>query len=102
MVGDPVAVVAGRETLHHLVGELELAALLLRLVLEADREGQDVTGTRLGEQADQQARVETAGEQHADRDVGDAQPLVDRGNQRLAYRLGPLPLAQCVLGPLGR
>jgi hypothetical protein len=81
-------------TLDHLVGVFELVALLLGLVLEADREGQDVSGTGLREQSNQQARIETAGEQHADRHVGDTQALVDRGDERLVHRLGPLPLAQ--------
>ena len=86
---DPDLVVVGLELARDEVGELELVALAPARVGEADRERGQAALALLGEQRDDQARVEPAGEQHADRDVGD-HPPPDRDAQRLEQRVPPV------------
>ncbi len=75
---DPDLVVIGLEALGHDVGVLELVALDIAGGLEADRERRQPVLPSLGEQPDDQAGVDPAGEQAADRDIGD-QSALDRG-----------------------
>ena len=70
------------------VGELELVALPAAGRLEADAEGRQAVLARLGEQPDDEAGVQPAGQQHADRHVGD-HPALDRDPQRLRGRRPP-------------
>ena len=88
---DADLVVVGAEVAGDDVGVLELVALLAARGLEADGEGLQAVLSRLGEQADDQAGVQPAGQQAADGDVGDEAPL-DRGAQRGEDRLLPVAL----------
>ena len=92
---DADLVVVGVEALGDDVRPPELVALHAAGRLEADGEGRQPVLTGLGEQADDQAGVDTAGQQAADRDVGD-QPALDRDPQRGQHRV--LPVA---FGPVG-
>ncbi len=92
-IGDQVLVVAGAVHRRHRVGVFEFVAALFRLVLEADREGHQVRHALLGQQRHQQARIESAGEQHADLDVGNLDALLDRLAQAGMDRFGPFGLA---------
>ena len=81
--------VVGVERLRHGVGELELVALAVADVGEADRERRQPALALLGQQRDDQARVDPARQQDADRHVGDHPP--PHGDaQRLQQRLAPL------------
>ncbi len=64
-------VVVGGEVLGDQVGIDELVALLAMRLLEADGEGHQPGLSRFGEQADDDAGIDAAGKQHADRHVGD-------------------------------
>ena len=86
---DPDLVVPGVELLGDEVGVRELVAALPGRRLEADAERGEPALALLGQQRHDVARVEPAGEQHADRHVRD-HPALDRGPQRLVDRLGPL------------
>ena len=78
-------VVVGGELLGDHVGVAELVALADADVVEADAEGGQLLLSRgLGQQRDDQARVKAAGEQHADRHVGD-HPALHRDPQRLQH-----------------
>jgi hypothetical protein len=96
--GHPDAVVVGVEALGDDVGVDELVALPAADRLEADRVGGQAGLSLLGEQADDEAGVQAAGEQHADRDVGH-QPPADGDPQRLLDRV--LPVARGPGGVLG-
>ena len=52
-------------------GQLGVAGLVVRRVGEADREGLDRPARRLLHQADDDRRVDAAGEERPERDVGD-------------------------------
>ena len=71
------------------VGVPELVALLVADRLEADAERRQPVLAGLGQQADDEARVEAAREQHADRHVGD-EPALDGEAQRRLDRVAPL------------
>ena len=92
-------VVVGAELLRDEVGVLVLVALLPARRREADAEGRQAALAGLGEQRDDEARVEAAGEQHPDRHVGDHPPL-DGAAQRVEDLLLPLPRGR--RRPLGR
>ena len=85
---DQHAGVVGAEALGDQVGVPELVALVAADRLEADAERLEALLALLGEQPDDQAGVEAAGQQHADRDVGD-QPPLDREPQRRRGRRPP-------------
>ena len=69
----------------------KLVALALADVVEADAERRQLFLSRVGQQRDDQARVQAAGQQHSDRDVGH-HPALDRGPGRLEDRLVPVLL----------
>ena len=92
-IGDQVLVMAGLIAGGHLVGILELAAFLLRLIFETDREGQQIPHAGFGQQSDQQAGIQSAGQQHADRHVSDVEPPPHRQSQRRVNGFGPLGFA---------
>ena len=71
---DADAVVVGREALGDQVGVGELVALAPADRLEADRERGQAALALLGQQADDQARVQAAGEQDPHGHVGDHAP----------------------------
>ena len=64
----------------------ELVALADADVVEADAEGGQLLLSRGLQQGDDQARVKSAGEQDADRHIGDHAAL-DRGPERLEHGL---------------
>jgi hypothetical protein len=84
----------------------KLAALFLRLVLEADREGQQLTATGLGQQCNQQTGIQPAREQQANRHIGDLETFPDGPHEDFMCRLDPLPFAhasravQCIKLPV--
>ena len=92
---DADLMVVGGETFGDDVGVLELVALHAADRLEADRERRQAVLAGLGEQPDDQAGVDAAGQQAADRYVGD-QAALDREAQRRENRV--LPVA---FGPVG-
>jgi hypothetical protein len=94
--GDVDRVVLGAETVGHDPGEAELVALLAAEGLEADAERGQTALSGLGQHADDQARVEPAGQQHTDRHVGHHAPI-DRQPQGPFDGLDPFLPA-----PLGR
>jgi hypothetical protein len=83
------------------VGVLELVALAPAGVGEADRERGQAALALLGEQRDDQARVEPARQQHPDRDVGD-HPAPHRDAQRLEQRVLPVLRRPVRVRPLER
>ena len=83
------AVVVGPEGGDDLVGVRELVALAVPAGVEADAERGEVGLALLRQQADDEARVQAAREQHAHRDVGHHAPPHGRA-QRLAHRGGPV------------
>ena len=85
---DADLVMIGVEALGHDVGVLEFVALDAAGRLEADGERRQSVLAGLGEQADDQAGVHPAGQQAADRHVGDESTL-DRGAQRATARRLP-------------
>ncbi len=92
---DADLVMIGLEALGHDVGVLELVALDVAGGLEPDGEGRQPVLPGLGEQADDQARVDATGKQAADRNVRD-QSALDCGPQRGQH--GVFPVA---FGPAG-
>ena len=95
---DPDLPVLRPELARDEVGEGELVALAVARVREADRERGQPALARLGEQRDDQRRVQPAREQHADGDVGHHAPLhggAQRGEQRR------LPVGRRPVRPLG-
>ena len=70
----------------------ELVPLLAMRLLEADREGRQARLAHLGEQPDDQAGIDSAGEQDADRHVGD-HPALHGGLQRVEQQVLPVRLA---------
>ena len=88
---DREPVVLGRELLRDQVGVAELVALAAAAGLEADRERLQPALAGLGEQRDDEARVQAPGEQDADRDVGH-HAAVDRGAQRVEQGVLPVVL----------
>ncbi len=87
---DADLVVPGAELLGHDVRVLELVAGFPADRLEADRKSFQTRLPQLGEQRHDQARIDAAREQHADRHVGDHAALdgsAQRGfNHRFAFR----------------
>ena len=87
----------GVEAFGHDVGPPEFVALDATGRLEADGESRQPVLTGLSEQADDQAGVDTAGQQAADRDVSDESAL-DRDSQRRQH--GVFPVAFGPVGPV--
>ena len=77
---DADLVVVGAEALGDDVGVLELVALDAADRLEPDGEGRQAVLAGFGEQPDDEAGVDAAGQQASDRDVGD-QAALDRDPQ---------------------
>ncbi len=75
-------------------------ALVVALVCEADRERAHRLRRLLGHQRDDDARVDAARQQRAERDVGD-QPAANRCGDRRADALEPLPFVHARFGRLG-
>ena len=96
-VGDVELVVAGAIARHHLVGVLELAAGLLRGVLEAHREGMELAVAQFRQQGYQQAGVQAPGEQHPHWHVRHLLALAHRVPQGGAGGLHPVAGAQAVV-----
>ena len=92
---DADLVVVGFEPLGDDVGVLELVALDATDRLEADRERRQAVLARLGEQPDDQARVDATRQQTADGHVGD-QSAIDGHPQSLENRILPI-----TFGPVG-
>ena len=84
---DPEAVVVGVEPRGHQVRPAELVALLVAGALEADAERGEASLALLGQQGDDEAGVEPAGEEHAHRDIGDETPA----NRQAECRFDRLP-----------
>ncbi len=89
VVGQLDPVVVGVERAGHQVGVVELVAGLAVAAVEADAERAQVLLAGLGEQRHDEAGVQSAGEQHPDRHVGD-QPSAYRRAQRVADRGPPV------------
>ena len=83
--------VAGVIALGDQVGILELVAALAAGILEADGEGQQVVHPGFVQQAHQQARIDPAGEQHADLAGG---ALADRHRFAEAVEDALLPVVE--------
>ena len=92
---DPDLVVVGVEAFGDDVGVAELVARDTADGLETDGERRQPVLARLGEQADDQAGVDAARQQAANRDVGD-QATFDREAQRRENRVLPI-----LFGPVG-
>lgn len=88
---DPDLMVIGPETLCDDVRPAELVALDAACRFESDGERHQPVLAGLGEQTDDQARVDAAGQQAADRDVGD-QAALDRDPKRVEHRVFPVGL----------
>ena len=89
---DADLVVVGRELGRDRSEKRELVALAAARVGEADRERRQPALALLGQQRHDQARVQPAGEQHADRHVGDHPPPHGHA-QRVQQRVAPLASA---------
>ena len=83
------------------VGVVELVAGLAAGGLEADAERAQAVLALLGEQRDDQAGVEAAGQQHADRHVGD-HPARHRDAQRVEHARPASPARTSRRGPGSR
>ncbi len=93
-------VMHGTEVLGDQVRVLELVPPLLAHRLEADREGIQPALSLLGQQADDEARVQPPREQHADVHVRH-QAALDRTTERLEHLVLPVLEAEPALA-LGR
>ncbi|CRR55933.1 hypothetical protein PAERUG_P48_London_17_VIM_2_01_13_00578 [Pseudomonas aeruginosa] len=91
VLADAQAMVAGVIALGDQVGILELVAALAAGILEADGEGQQVVHPGFVQQAHQQARIDPAGEQHADLAGG---ALADRHRFAEAVEDALLPVVE--------
>jgi hypothetical protein len=88
--------VIGGEALGDEIGIDELVALLAVGLLEADGEGLEVLLALLGEEPDDDARIDAAREQHADRHVGDHAAL-DGAAQLVEHHVAPVLERRSVL-----
>ena len=90
---DPDPGVVGVEVTGHKVGVGELVTPVFADVLEADAEGLEAVLAELRQQGNDEAGVEAARQQHADRHVGDRSAF--HGDpELLADRVAPVALAQ--------
>jgi hypothetical protein len=89
----PDAVVIGRVGFGHRVGPGELVALVPAPRLEADAVGGHAVPALLGEQGDEEARVETSREQHRDGHVS-REAAAHRAAQGVVHELDPVAGAE--------
>ena len=87
-------VVVGLEDLGDHIGVAKFVALALTDVVKPDAERGESLLTRARQQPDDQARVQTAGQQHAHRNVGDHAPPY-RGLERPEHLPRPVLLRPC-------